>query len=393
MAVGPAIVVSELFPPAIGGSAVLLGEIYSRISAVPVHVVTDPVSSAGPLPPAMAHLRITHRALATPHWGVMRPRGVWHHLRTSTSLIRIARPRGSVLHCGRALPEGLWAWMTKILTGTPYVCWSHGEDASSAWASREYHVLMPRIYNAADAVLANSRNTARILSELGVDASRVTVVYPGVDTVRFSPGVDGRSIRRRHGLEGKFVLLSVARIERRKGHDLVLQALARLVPALPSLHYLIVGDGGERARLEAMTAELGLGRCVTFAGKVTEADLPRYYAACDVFAHPNRVEGTDLEGFGLVFLEAAASGRPSIGGNSGGVPEAVQDAATGLLVSGTDTDELAQAIARLHASPAHLQAMGAAARDRVVREFDWARAARAVEAVHQRVSSGGSGRS
>jgi phosphatidylinositol alpha-1,6-mannosyltransferase len=132
---------------------------------------------------------------------------------------------------------------------------------------------------------------------------------------------------------------------------------------------------------------------VTFAGSVTEADLPRYYAACDVFAHPNRVEGTDLEGFGLVFLEAAASGRPSIGGNSGGVPEAVQDATTGLLVSGTDPDELAQAISRLHASPADLQAMGAAARDRVVRDFDWARAARAVEAVHQRVSSGSGGRS
>ena len=145
------------------------------------------------------------------------------------------------------------------------------------------------------------------------------------------------------------------------------------------------GDGADRTRIEQMTAELGLGERVTFAGKVADADLPRYYAACDVFAHPNRVEGPDLEGFGLVFLEAAASGRPSIGGNSGGVPEAVQDGTTGVLVSGTNVNELVKAIERFMASPMDVQLMGSAARDRAIRDFDWARTARAVEAIHQRV--------
>ena len=380
--VGAAIVLSELFPPAIGGSAVLLGEIYSRFTGAPVRVLTDQGSSAGTLPPQMAGLSVTRRPLATPDWGLMRPRGVWHHVRTATGLLGMTRARGSVLHCGRVLPEGLWAFMARMAAGVPYVCWSHGEDASSAWAAREFKVLMPRVYNAAAAVLANSRNTARILAELGVDRSRVTVVYPGVDIDRFNPGVDGAAIRERHHLDGKLVLLTVARIERRKGHDLVLQALAKLLPANPQLHYVIVGDGGERARLEAMTDALGIRGAVTFAGKVADADLPRYYAACDVFAHPNRIEGTDLEGFGLVFLEAAASGKPAIGGNTGGVPEAVQDGETGALVSGTDADELAGVIERFAGSPALGRTWGAAGRARVLREFTWERAARQVEAVH-----------
>ena len=382
---GEVIVLSELFPPAIGGSAVLLGEIYSRLTNVPVRVLTDQTSSAGPLPAQMSHVPVTYRSLATPHWGLMRPAGVWHHLRTASGLFGMTRAHGSVLHCGRVLPEGLWAWMARQTAGVPYICWSHGEDASSAWAAREFKALMPRIYNGASAVLANSRNTARILADLGVSPSRVTVVYPGVDTNRFSPVVDGTAIRERHRLDGKCVLLTVARIEHRKGHYLVLQALAKLLPAHPHLHYVIVGDGGERARLETMTDALGLRRAVTFAGKVADADLPRYYAACDVFVHPNRVDGTDLEGFGLVFLEAASTGKPSIGGNSGGVPEAVLDGETGLLVSGADVNELTGAIARLATSPSMAGACGAAGRARVMREFTWERAARQVEAVHLEV--------
>lgn len=382
----PAIVVSELFPPAIGGSAVLLGEIYARLTASPVRVVTDRDRSRGPRPAVMADLPVEFHALATPHWGVMRPDGVWHHLRTAAMLARLARRTSGILHCGRVLPEGLWAWMAKRLAGVPFVCWSHGEDATSARTSREYAVLMPRIYNAADAVLANSHNTARILADLGVEPSRVVVVHPGVDTVRFHPDVDGAPVRRALGLDGKFVLLTVSRIERRKGHDLVLRALAALRPKIPNLHYVIAGDGSDRPRLDALVSELGIGDAVTCAGMIRDEDLPRYYAACDVFVHPNRVEGSDLEGFGLVFLEAAAAGRPVIGGNSGGVPEAVVDGETGVLVGGEDVAELAGAIQRFVTDSEWTAACGAAARERVLRDFSWDRAARAVEQVQARVA-------
>jgi len=109
--------------------------------------------------------------------------------------------------------------------------------------------------------------------------------------------------------------------------------------------------------------------------------LPSYYAAADIFVHPNRVEGEDFEGFGMVFLEAAASGKPVIGGRSGGVPEAIEEGKTGLLVSGLDADELAAAIMQLISSPGMRVAFGAAARQRVITHFTWSRAVKQVEDI------------
>ncbi len=124
-----------------------------------------------------------------------------------------------------------------------------------------------------------------------------------------------------------------------------------------------------------------------FLGEVPDGDLPRYYAACDMFLLPNRIDDGDVEGFGIVFLEAAATGRPAIGGRTGGVPEAVVDEETGLLVSGTDVGELAAAIQDLASSKDKRQAMGAAGRERVCRAFTWERAAAEVSAVHAEVAA------
>lgn len=383
----PILVVSELFPPFVGGSAALLGEIYSRLAPVRVRVVTDRDRSAGPLPPGYAHLVVDHWKLATSRWGVLHPGGWAHHVRVAGALARLARREGAVLHCGRVLPEGLWAWVAHRLAGVPFMCWSHGEDATGARTSRELAWLATRIYNAADTVFANSRNTSRILHDLGVADSRVTVVHPGVDVARFAPGADGAFARRGLGLEDRFVLLTVARLQLRKGHDLVIRALAALAPSNPVLHYVIAGTGAERDRLEQLAAQLGVSERVTFVGHVSPDDLPGLYAACDVFVHPNRVEGSDIEGFGLVFLEAAAAGRPAIGGNSGGVPETLIDGETGVLVSGTDVSELARAIQGLAGDPARRRQMGMAARARVERDFTWERAARAVGAAQSRIQT------
>src|SRR5262249_32016510 len=151
---------------------------------------------------------------------------------------------------------------------------------------------------------------------------------------------------------------TVGRLQRRKGHDLTIETLAALKPALPHLRYVIVGEGEERARLEALVAHHGLSDRVTFAGAVAAEELPSYYAAADIFVHPNRVDAGDVEGFGIVFLEAAATGLPTIGGNSGGVPEAIEGDVTGLLVDGTDVNELAIAVRRLAESATLRREMG-----------------------------------
>jgi phosphatidylinositol alpha-1,6-mannosyltransferase len=144
-----------------------------------------------------------------------------------------------------------------------------------------------------------------------------------------------------------------------------------------------VGTGEERPRLDALARELGVADRVVFAGEVPPGDLPAYYAACDVFLLPNRIDEGDIEGFGIVFLEAAASERPAIGGSSGGVPEAVADGLTGLLVSGTDADELAGCVRRLVSDKVLARRLGRAGRQRVLRSFTWDRAGRRIADVHR----------
>jgi phosphatidylinositol alpha-1,6-mannosyltransferase len=140
---------------------------------------------------------------------------------------------------------------------------------------------------------------------------------------------------------------------------------------VPRLRYVIVGDGPHQAQLEAQAAELGVTDIVHFVGPASEADQPGWYAAADVFVMPNRNDGVDFEGFGIVFLEAAAAGLPVIGGQSGGVPEAVAEGVTGRLVDGENLEELTSAMRSYARSPDERKAAGSRGRLRVVQEFTW----------------------
>lgn len=397
----PLLLVSVLYPPAIGGSAVLMQGIYSRIADVPVTILTDDHLPADSLD-IDGSARVIRRRIATPSsLGIVAPRAMAGQVRllgvlrqTRRALARgmkLADPQGGgsvgpIVHCARALPEGLAALLWRFAGGPPYVCWAHGEDVTCASSSRELSFLARRVYGGAAAIVANSRNTKRLLTGIGVDPARVAVVHPGVDPERFSPFVDGGTVRRRFAPGAEVLLVSVGRLQRGKGHDVAIEAVARLAPNRPGLHYLIVGDGPERGRLESLVDRWGVRDRVSFAGGVSNAELPAYFAAADIFMHPNRREGQVIEGFGIVFLEAAASGKPAIGGACGGVEEAVVDGVTGRLVSGTDVVELAACIQALAESPWERGRMGEAARARVVESFTWDRAARQVMQVHLAVA-------
>jgi len=388
MLVPDLLVVSELFPPAIGGSAVLLSEIYRRLHGHSVSVLTDETTSPGPDGDDGHAFSIQRRAIATRAWGLVNPAGALHHFEVGVRIRRMTNRRRSVVHCGRAIPEGIAAWMSRQMYGAPYVVWCHGEDISTALTSRELTWVMTRVVRGAAAVIANSLSTRGLLLPLGIPEERIHVVYPGVDPDRFHPGVDGSVLRRSLLRGGNALLLSVGRLQRRKGHDLVIDAMARLKSLLPGLRYVIVGDGEEKASLERLVLSHGLADRVTFVGAVSDNALPAYFAACDVFAMPNRREGADIEGFGIVFLEAAASGKPAIGGNSGGAPEAIDPEKTGLLVSGHDAGELADAVARLSRNAGERAAFGSAARTRVLARFTWEHAAAKVAAIHAAVAAG-----
>jgi phosphatidyl-myo-inositol dimannoside synthase len=372
---GRRLLLSEWFPPDVGGSAELFANIYSRLPGT-TDVITSVRPSAGER--TWPSLRV-HRVRFDARLGVLDPGSLASHVRLSRLARRTMAGRG-VIHCGRALPEGTIA----VLAQWPRVravCWTHGEELPIVASSRELAWLLRRVHRRAAALVANSRNSARLLVELGNAPEKVHVVHPGVDATRFTPNARDELLRQRL-LRGRDVLLlSVGRLQARKGHDLVLRALARLGPDGPRVRYVVVGRGPEAERLRQLARELGVDDRIEWVDELADADLPAWYASADLFVHPNRVEGTDFEGFGIVFLEAAASGLVAIGGRSGGVPEAIEDGRTGLLVSGNDAEELARAIARLAGDAAARRLMGEAGRARAVQDFSWERAARRVAEI------------
>jgi len=380
------LLVTEVFPPAIGGSAVLFENIYSRLAGRVV-VLTDGTGSAPSGRGEPNGPEIVRRPIAWNHWGILSVQGFQHYRRVASEISSLRPARHAIIHCARAVPEGLAALLAARRRGFRYLCWTLGEEVDYAMTSRELTFTMKRVLAGAAGIITISRRRARMLESLGVHSGKIHVVYPGVDATRFRPDVDGMAIRRKFSASGETLLLSVGRLQRRKGHDLAIAAVAALRASLPGLRYVIVGDGDERSRLEALVLHHGLRDHVTFAGEVAAEDLPGYFAACDIFLLPNRAEGAEVEGFGIVFLEAAAAERPVIGGRSGGVAEAVQDGETGFLVGGDDVHELAAAIRRLATSRETRRRMGVAGRCRVLHGFTWDRAAAAVAELHAQLTT------
>ncbi|MGH9387898.1 MAG: glycosyltransferase family 4 protein [Vicinamibacterales bacterium] len=373
------LLLSEWFPPAVGGSGELLANVYSRLSTSAVDVITAKMTGGLGDDSQNARLRTTRSEFpARP--GLLSISGIGTHLRLIRAARKVAR-HDTVLHCGRALPEGSVAWLWRHHSGPNYLCWTHGEELTYAAQSRELSWLQRRVHGRAAALIANSHNTAGLLRTLGNPTDKVHVVHPGVDGNKFRPGIGRDAIRSLLLREGELLLLSVGRLQTRKGHDLVIRALPHILGSSPSLRYVIVGEGPEASRLKALVAELGLTNRVSFAGPVPADKLPAYYAAADIFVHPNRMDGSEFEGFGLVFLEAAAAGLAAIGGRSGGVPEAVEHGRTGLLVGGDDVGELAATIQLLAQSRALREQLGSAARARVLMDFTWDSAAHKVEQI------------
>jgi phosphatidylinositol alpha-1,6-mannosyltransferase len=382
------VLLSELYPPAVGGSAVLYENVYSRLQDYATAVVTDSDTSPGP-DGDQRGVHVYRRSFRTKRWGVLGSGQLRDHWRTLRALRSVPFGPQTLIHSARALPEGV-----SIMLGIPfhrrrYLCWAHGEELTTAALSREFTFLIRRSFCAAAAVLSNSHNTRRLLEEFGVPRERIAVVHPGVDVNRFTPETDGTSIRQRYAPHGETLLVTIARLQRRKGHDHAIQALPLLRKDCPHVRYLIVGDGEERPYLEALAKEYGVQDCVSFTGKVPEDDLPAYYAAADVFLHPNRIFEADSEGFGIVFLEAQATGKPVVGGRTGGVPETMIEGETGLLVSGEDVAETAAVLRRLVEDKELRARMGAAGRRLVATQFSWEKAARVVEEVHRRVVESG----
>ncbi len=226
----------------------------------------------------------------------------------------------------------------------------------------------------AERIFPISEYSARLVADMGLSRRHLCTVHPGTDPGCFRP-IDVAETRAARGLGQARVLMTVGRLERRKGIDTVIRALPSILSRVPDAVYVIVGQGRDRERLERLASDQGVGEAVQFWGAVDSAELCATYNLCDVFITASRSTPPDVEGFGIVFLEAGACGKPVIAGSEGGVPDAVDDDVTGLLVDPHSPDAVADAAVGLLLDEGRARRMGKAARERIEAVRTWAQTA------------------
>jgi len=284
---------------------------------------------------------------------------------------------------GALFPYGPMALLVSKSTGVPFSIFVYGAELFVE--KPKTRLTVSRIFARAKNIICVSRFTRDTLLRRFPNSRKPVVIYPGTHPEVFAPAVNRGVLLEKYGLREKRVLLSVSRLVRRKGHSQVIRALPKVIDRVPNVVYLVAGSGPTQGKLRALVRDMQLGETVRFLGPVDDEELVDLYALCDVFVLPS-TETTDtesgslrLEGFGIVFLEAGACGRPVVAGKSGGSVEAVVDGVTGLLVDGEDADQVRDAILKLLLDEELAERLGRNARTRVEREFSWDRIVRAIE--------------
>lgn len=363
------LVITELYLPTKGGTAVWFDEVYRRLGGKEIHIVTADVPDAARHD--AGHPNSVHRLRLRRHWW-LRPESLSMYAKFLALALALGlRHRFDAVHAGRVLPEGLVGWAVARLIGRPLIIYSHGEELTT-WRQPMKLRVMTWTYRHADIVIANSEFTRDELVRLGVAPTKIAVLYPGVDIDRFCPGLPCEDLKASIGLaERDKLIISVGRLSRRKGFDQVVRSLPLLLRAGVPAHYVVIGIGDDRDYLADLAAELGVSERVHLLGHVTSLDLPRWYNAANVVVMPNREINGDTEGFGMVFLEAAACGKPTVAGLAGGTGAAVIDGVTGFRVDGSLTEAVTDALNRLLKDPVLARKLGAQGHVRVSREFSW----------------------
>ncbi|WP_327356690.1 glycosyltransferase family 4 protein [Streptomyces sp. NBC_01304] len=275
---------------------------------------------------------------------------------------------------GAAAPLGLMAPALRKAGATRLVATTHGHEAGWAQlpAARQ---LLRRIGESTDTITYLGEYTrSRIASALSPEAAaRMAQLPPGVDEKTFHPGSGGAEVRERLGLSDRPVVVCVSRLVPRKGQDTLIEAMPAILAEVPDAVLLIVGGGPYENDLRKLAAETGVADSVRFTGSVPWAELPAHYGAGDVFAMPCRTRrgGLDVEGLGIVYLEASATGLPVVAGDSGGAPDAVLDGETGWVVRGGHPEESAERIVALLGDPELRKRMGERGREWVEEKWRW----------------------
>jgi len=274
---------------------------------------------------------------------------------------------------GAAAPLGLLSKGLRRAGVKEIVALTHGHEV---WWSKvfPFTLAMKSISRQVNTLTYLGEFTRNAISKsvTKVAAQSMVKIAPGIDTDHFSPQ-DARELRNELGLSEKKVIVSVGRLVHRKGQDVLIEAMPAIIKDVPNAHLLMIGEGPYRGYLENRVKALGIQESVTFIGRIHYVDLPRYLCAGDLFVMPSRsrLAGLEVEGLGIVYLEASACGLPVIAGDSGGAPDAVLEGQTGLVVDGTQKSEVASAVVELLLDPERSHAMGIRGRQWIIQEWRW----------------------
>ena len=289
-------------------------------------------------------------------------------------LKKIIRNEGiATVAFGAAAPLGLLSSGMKRAGVKRTVALTHGHEVW--WAKLfPFNLLLRRIGSTVDVLTYLGEFTRNAVSKgLTTKAQRAMVkIAPGIDINHFIP-TDASVLRESLGIAEKKVIVSVGRLVHRKGQDYLIQAMPEILKSVPSAHLVLVGEGPYREHLQNLVKQHRLEASVTFIGRIQYNDLPMYICAGDIFAMPcrSRLMGLEVEGLGIVYLEASACGLPVLAGNSGGAPDAVVQNKTGLVVDGTDHKQIATAAIELLTNVESSQKMGIAGRQWIIDNWRW----------------------
>ena len=363
---GPIFIATLEYPPQHGGIATYLSTLAHALPEGSVQVLAPKQGDTHDAD-VREHMAIYRRRLLT-SW--LRPR--WLTALFWTNWLT-AKEKPSMLVVSHLLPMGTVARLMKQWHGTPYTVILHGMDIANALdAGGRKLAEAKRVLAGATQVVVNSAFTMRLAESAGVSRNRLMLVHPAPT---LKPGITYSSAqnavtREHHGLGRSFLILSVGRLVERKGFDTVIEAVAVLRRKKRDVRLAIAGSGPDRQRLEELCWKAGVAEDVQFLGAVPSEELSALYSTADLFCLVPRSIGPDVEGFGIVYLDAGLMGKPVIASQTGGVPEAVIDGETGLLVPPTDVPALVAAISRMMDDPSFAARLGMQGRQRAEKSFN-----------------------
>ncbi|MCE5267710.1 MAG: glycosyltransferase family 4 protein [Planctomycetaceae bacterium] len=373
-------------PPFVGGSLVYYYNLLSKCTSDEVVVVTTSAENSAEFDSGVPY-KIVRNPLVPISEGRRLKRFLWPLVLCPLLIFWILRYRASTVHINSARMDMIGAWLATRLTRCKLLVSVLGEELAVcskegiayraararpwiSWLRNLHDRIAIGLLRRCDGVMTCSYFTKRLVAAHGVPEERIVVITPGVDTAKVAcqPAIAPELAAR---LAGRRLLLTVGTFIERKGQEMVLQALPQVVQRFPDVMYVAAGHPADipyRDRCRATIAEHGLQDHAMILENLDNEAIAWLYSSCDVFVMPNRtLPNGDTEGYGIVFLEAGAWGKPVIGGRAGGAVDAVDEGTTGLLVDGANVDEIAEAISRLLSDGSLAQRLGEGGRQKVKR--------------------------